>query len=188
MFLAREYNLDVVAADLWVEPHEVAAVCAAAGVAERVDPHRVDSRALPFRDGEFDAVVSIDAFEYFGTDVHFLPSLLRVLRPGALIAVSTPALRPDPYGAAIPGFVREVVGWEAAAWHDPQWWQRHWELTGLVEDVHARWQDGGSDNWRRWAQASAARRGVLTDPVLDMLEQDTEGQLGFTLITARKRI
>jgi cyclopropane fatty-acyl-phospholipid synthase-like methyltransferase len=187
VFLAREYDVDVVAADLWVDPEEVAAVCAAARVADRVDPQRVDARALPFRDGEFDAVVSVDAFEYFGTDVHFLPGLLRVLRPGGLIAVSSPALRPDPYGAAVPDFVRAVVGWEAAAWHEPRWWQRHWELTGLVDDVCARWQDGGGNDWRRWARAGAERRGVPADPVLAMLQQDTGGQLGFALITARKR-
>jgi ubiquinone/menaquinone biosynthesis C-methylase UbiE len=45
-----------------------------------------DVRRLPFRDEEFDAIVSIDAFEYFGTDVHLLPVLLRVLKAGERLA------------------------------------------------------------------------------------------------------
>ena len=188
VFLAREYGLEVVAADLWVDPEEAAAVFDAAGVADRVGARRVDARSLPFEDGEFDAVVSVDAFEYFGTDAHFLPGLLRVVRPGGLIAVSTPALRPDPYSGAVPDFVRQAVGWEAAAWHTPEWWRRHWELTELVDVLDARWQDGGRDDWHRWARLSAGRRDVASDPVLDMLEQDTGEQLGFTLLTARKRL
>jgi hypothetical protein len=41
--------------------------------------------------------VSIDAFEYFGTDVHLLPALLRVLKSGGTIGMTTPGLEPDPF-------------------------------------------------------------------------------------------
>jgi SAM-dependent methyltransferase len=185
VFLARECGVDVVACDLWVPADEAARVFAAAGV--EVTAVQADVRDLPFADAEFDAIVSIDAFEYFGTDVQVLPRLLRVLRPGGSIAISTPALRIDPYAGEVPPYVLEVVGWEAAGWHAPQWWQRHWELSGLLDDVRADWQDGGRDDWLRWARAGAARREEAGDAVVRMLEADTGEQLGFTLLSGVKR-
>lgn len=42
-------------------------------------------------------MVSVNSFEYFGTDVRFLPSLLRVVKPTGRLGVRTSALRDDPY-------------------------------------------------------------------------------------------
>ena len=158
-----------------------------AGVGERVTAIQADARKLPFSDGEFDAIVSIDAFEYFGTDVHLLPSLLRVLKPGGRIAMSTPALVTDPYDGAVPTYVSELAGWEAACWHSPQWWHRHWELSGLLYDITARRQVGGRDDWLLWTQAGGERRGPAgADAVLTMLVSDVSEQLGFALVSATK--
>ena len=142
---------------------------------------------LPFSDGEFDAIVSIDVFEYFGTDVHLLPRLLRVLKPGGRIAMSIPALASDPYEGEVPTYVSELAGWEAACWHSPQWWHRHWELSGLLYDITARRQVGGRDDWLLWTQAGGERRGPAgADAVLKMLVSDVSEQLGFALVSATK--
>jgi ubiquinone/menaquinone biosynthesis C-methylase UbiE len=186
VFLARECSVDVVACDLWVQAERAAKVFDEAGVADRVAAVSADVRDLPFADEEFDAIISIDAFEYFGTDVHLLPCLLRVLKPGGSIAMSTPALRVDPYEGPVPTYVWDVVGAEAAAWHSPQWWQRHWEMSGLLEDVQARWQAGGRDDWLLWARAGREHKGEASDVIVDMLEKDVDEQIGFTLISARK--
>lgn len=183
VFLAREADVEVVAVDRWTPESELRTVMEAAGVADRVDVHQADARELPFADGLFDAVVSIDAFEYFGTDLWFLPALLRVLRPGARIGISTPALRVDPYESAPPATVTDAVGWEAAAWHAPAWWRRHWELTGLVSDVSARMQDGSRDDWIRWVLAGEGPE----SPVLTMLRSLGADDIGFALVSATKR-
>jgi len=60
----------------------------------------------------------------------------------------------DPYVRPPPAQLTALIGGEAAAWHAPQWWKRHWELTGLVTDVTARMQDGSRDDWIRWLQTS----------------------------------
>jgi cyclopropane fatty-acyl-phospholipid synthase-like methyltransferase len=39
-----------------------------AGIADSVFPIHCDARSLPLADDFFDAIVSIDAFPYFGTD------------------------------------------------------------------------------------------------------------------------
>jgi len=187
VFLARECGVEVAACDLWVPVEKAQEIFDAAGVADQVTAFNADVRDLPFNDEEFDAIVSIDAFEYFGTDVYLLPGVLRVLRPNGVVGMSTPALRVDPYEAPVPAYVSAVVGPEAAAWHSPRWWQRHWELSGLLDNVHARWQTGGRDDWLLWARANREYRGETSDVVVDMLEEDVDEQVGFTLITARKR-
>ncbi|MFI8281429.1 DUF5819 family protein [Streptomyces sp. NPDC085929] len=67
VFLAREFGVDVVAADWWIPAEDAAAVFAEAGVGDRVAAVRAEAHALPFEAESFDAIVSIDAFEYFGT-------------------------------------------------------------------------------------------------------------------------
>ena len=186
VFLAREYGCEVVSLDLWVSEEERRAVLESAGVAHRVRVIADDIRTAVLEDDVYNAIVSVDAFEYFGTDTRFLPHLLKALKPGGLIAMSTPALRHDPYAAAVPAYVAATFGAEAAAWHDPGWWKRHWELTGVVENVSARWQQGGRDNWLTWEKVRLSEVGeTAPSPVVDMLEADVDENVGFALVSAR---
>lgn len=183
VFLADEFGVDVVAVDLWVPEAELARNVADAGAGDRVTVVNADARDLPFGDEEFDAIVSVDAFEYFGTDVRFLPGLLRVLKPGGRIGMTTPALRRDPYDEAPPGYVVDLVGWEVAAWHSPQWWATHWNLTGLVDGVTARMQPGGREDWLLWSRALGEDEdGAVTRA----LRQDADELIGFALVSARR--
>ncbi|MEU4561579.1 methyltransferase domain-containing protein [Actinoplanes sp. NPDC023936] len=185
VFLAREYGVDVVASDWWVGAEEATAVFEAAGVANRVTAVHAEAHQLPFDEESFDAIVSIDAFEYFGTADSYLPYLLRFLRPGGQLAVATPGMaREIRELGEIPAHIKEVVGWEAIAWHTPQWWRFQWEITGLVSVASARWQEDGWRDWLLWSRVVS--RDPSSDPVVAMLEKDAGELLGFTLLTARK--
>jgi cyclopropane fatty-acyl-phospholipid synthase-like methyltransferase len=184
VFLVKECAVDVVAFDLWVPEDELRKNLHAAGVADRATAVHGSARELPFHDDEFDAIISVDAFEYFGTDVRFLPDLLRILRPGGWLGMTTPALRDDPYQVQPPAHVTDLVGWEAAGWHAPDWWVTHWQLSGLVDNVNARMQKGGREDWLIWSRALGEDQdGAVTR----MLLADTEGQIGFALVSATKR-
>ncbi|MBO9520418.1 MAG: class I SAM-dependent methyltransferase [Nocardioidaceae bacterium] len=50
-----------------------------------------DARALPFRDGEFDLVLSSDAWEHIEEDAAVAAEAFRVLRPGGTLLVMVPA-------------------------------------------------------------------------------------------------
>lgn len=185
VFLAKEFDVEVWATDLWVPAEAIEATVEAAGVGDAVHAANADARNLPFEDGFFDAVVSIDAWEYFGTDDHFLPGLLRVLRPGGAIGMATPAMHQDVRDLGhIPEHIRTVVGWEALAWHRPTWWQQQWELTGLISDVGARAARSGWSDWLRWARASASD--ADSDEVVHMLTADNGGLLTFALVSGRR--
>ncbi|MCR6030827.1 methyltransferase domain-containing protein [Nocardioides sp. zg-579] len=185
VFLARELDVDVVAFDLWVEEDELRSNLEAHGVADRVTAVNGDVRDLPFDDDEFDVIVSIDAFEYFGTDVRILPSVLRVLKPAGALGMTTPALRTDPYESSPPTYVTDVIGWEAAGWHAPDWWETHWRLSGLVDNITARMQEQGREDWVRWSRALGEDE---DGPVISMLMADHDDQIGISIVSAQKKV
>src|SRR5439155_27091681 len=187
VFLARECAVTVTACDLWVDTEEVNEVLREAGIEDAVTAVNADVRHLPFQNDEFDAIVSIDAFEYFGTDVHLVPVLLRVLKAGGVIGMTTPGLRPDPYEGEVPAKIWSLFGYEVAAWHTPDWWRRHWELSGLIDGIESAWLPNGREYWIRWAEAIQTLSGKDERAVLDLLEGQAGAQMGFVSVTARKR-
>ncbi|WP_406330948.1 SAM-dependent methyltransferase [Streptomyces sp. NBC_00203] len=188
VFLAREYGVDVVAADWWVGAEEAAAVFAAAGVDGQVEAVRAEAHQLPFEEGSFDAIVSIDAFEYFGTADNYLPYLVRFLRPGGQLGIATPALtREVREMGAIPAHIKALVGWEAIAWHTAEWWRFQWEITELVTVTSARLQEDAWRDWLLWTRACAEHLPegrAAHQPVIDMLTADAGEYLSFALVTA----
>ena len=189
VFLAREYGVDVAAADWWIEAHEAQAVFDAAGVADRVTAVRAEAHVLPFEPESFDAIVSIDAFEYFGTADSYLPYLLRFLRPGGQVGMSTPAMTREVRElGAIPAHIKSVWGWEPIAWHTAEWWRFQWEITELVDVTAARLQEDGWRDWLAWTRACAEHQpdNPANQPVIDVLTADGGEFLTFAMIAARK--
>lgn len=187
VFLAREFGVEVWAVDAWVTGREREAVFREAGVADRVHAVQADVRRLPFEEGFFDAIVSIDAWEYFGTDDHLLPTLLRVLRRGGVIGVATPAMRREARDlGVIPDHIRSVVGWEALAWHTADWWEQQWRLGELVTSIRARVQPHGWADWLAWEQAVLASGVTRATSSVEMLETDAGRLLTFAIVSATK--
>ncbi|MGH2406070.1 MAG: class I SAM-dependent methyltransferase [bacterium] len=65
--------------------HHAAANLAAAGVTAELQ--QADARCLPYRDGEFDAVLSAHMLEHLSAPRVALGEMARVLRPGGLLIV-----------------------------------------------------------------------------------------------------
>jgi SAM-dependent methyltransferase len=68
IFLAKEFDVLVWAADLWIKPTDNWRRIEAAGLTDRVLPFYAEAHALPFAAGYFDVILSFDAYHYFGTD------------------------------------------------------------------------------------------------------------------------
>ena len=184
VFLAKEYGVDVVAADLWVDPAVAAATFAEAGVADRVEAVRAEAHTLPFAPESFDVIVSIDAFEYFGTADSYLAYLTGFLKPGGQLGMATPGMRREIRDLGeIPAHIKACVGWEALAWHTAEWWRFQWAITELVTVTSARLQEHGWDDWLTWARAGST---TPEDSVITMLEADRGELLTFALVTAVK--
>jgi SAM-dependent methyltransferase len=87
-----------------------------------------DAHALPFRDGEFGAVICSEMLEHVPYDARIFEELARVLRPGGVLVVGTPD-----YGR-----------WQ---WPFIEWW-----YTRLLPGAH------GHDHVQRYTEASLRRR------------------------------
>jgi SAM-dependent methyltransferase len=191
VFLAREFGVQVVAADLWVSPDDAAATFADAGVTDSVQPVKAEAHALPFAANSFDAIISIDAYEYFGTADSYLAYITRFLKPGGQLAIATPGMTTEVRDLGeIPPHIKACVGWEAIAWHTAAWWRFQWHITELVTVTSARLQPHGCDDWLLWARACREQQPEgareSTESVITMLEADGGEFLSFALVTARK--
>jgi cyclopropane fatty-acyl-phospholipid synthase-like methyltransferase len=184
IFLAREYSVTVWATDLWFSPSENLQRIRDAGVEQSVYPIHSDARTLPFAADFFDAIVSIDAFPYFGTDDHYLGNLARFVKPGGVIAI------------ALAGFVDEIeddVPAHLAEWlqaepslrsmHSSDWWRRHWERSGIVDVQLA---DAMPDGWKLWLEWLKA---IAPDNQMEIQSLDADGgrHLAYNRVVARRR-
>lgn len=187
--LAREASVTVDALDAWISPEELGQVVRAAGVEGSVRALQGDVRTWDFAPESYDAIVSIDAWEYFGTDVHFLPRLLRALKPGGVLAFSTPSLADDPYAVAPLPLLRDLVGADVMAWHSPQWWATHTQVTGGLEDVRAWIPRDSLDLWCAWEDALDTDDRRLREVLEAYRRHSTESPaLGMVHVVARKPI
>lgn len=190
IFLAKEFGAEVWAADLWIDSAENQQRVDDAGVGHLV--HCVDAEAhtLPFEQESFDTIVSIDAYQYFGTADLYIGYLVGFLRSGGRIGCVMPAGLYE-VGADVPEKLRPWWDWEFCCFHSPQWWRTHWHKTGKVEVDHATAVEDGWKDWARFNEITApTMTGWLADAAADtqqMLAADQGEYLGFTQIVATKR-
>jgi microcystin synthetase protein McyJ len=85
------------------------------GVAGRVSFHHGSATAIPFGDGEFSHVMSIEGPEHFDTRDQFLAEAYRVLKPGGVMALADYTL-PQPFRNA---FDRALLHLTCRIWKVP---------------------------------------------------------------------
>ncbi len=191
IFLAKEFGVQVWAADLWMSPDHNYRRAREAGADRLVFPLKAEAHALPFAEGFFDAVVSVDAYQYFGTDELYLGYLSRFLRPGGEI------------GVVVPGFMQEVselpphlnepqsngkVFWEDECWSfkTAAWYERLWKRCRKVHDVRT---DTLADGWRHWRDferaIEAAGKNIFPSDA-EALDADGGRFIGFVRARARR--
>ena len=182
IFLRREFGAQVWATDLWISAAENAKRILGAGIEEGVVAIHADARALPFEPEFFDAVMSIDAFSYFGTDDLYLNYLARFVKPDGQIGIAGAGLMQE-IGGPVPDHLR--AWWEPSMWclHSAAWWRRHWERTGIVAIETA---DTMPEGWRLWLDWQEA---VSPDNAIEItaLKADAGRTLGYVRLVGRRR-
>ncbi|MEM7271530.1 MAG: methyltransferase domain-containing protein [Actinomycetota bacterium] len=189
IFLAREFGATVTAADLWIEASDNQARIEEAGVADLVQAVNAEAHTLPFARGSFDAIVSLDAYQYFGTADLYLGQLVEFLKPGGRLGIVVPSLTSE-LGEAVPETLAPYWEWDFCCFHTPAWWRHHWTKTGKVEVEHVDVVDNGWQDWLRFNDATAPHvRGWMVEACRnthDMLEADRGANLCFTRMVARR--
>ena len=189
IFLAREFGVQVVAADLWVDPSENWTRVKQADLGTHILPVRVEAHDLPFASGSFDAIVSVDAFHYFGTDDLYLDTILELIEPGGRIGIVVPACTEE--AETVLEHLKKAWWPDYRSFHGPAWWRRHWERAEVVEVERCDLIEEGWSDWLHWIQVCKASGipapdGEFVDSGDDLLEADQGRTIGFTRMIARR--
>ena len=192
IFLAKEFGVQVWAADLRVKPTDNWQRIREAGVADRVFPIHAEARSLPCPEEFFDAIVCVDSYVYYGTDDLYLDYFVKFVKPGGQIGIVVPALTRE-FDGAIPEHLTRKhesgdVFWDEECWylHTADWWRHLWARTKLV-DVEAA--DAMPDGWRLWLQhyRAVVAAGTKQCPSeIEALKADGGRYLGFVRMIARR--
>ena len=124
VFLTKEYGFTVYAADLWSDPDENRKFFDTMGLGrEQIIPVKADATALPFEKEFFDAVVSIDSYNYFGRDPLYLDEkLLPFVKRGGYIYIAIPGMRKDCHDALPQELLLSWTPEQLDYMHDVAYW------------------------------------------------------------------
>ncbi len=189
VFLAREFDVAVHAVDLWIQATDNWPRIVEAGEGKRVVPIHADATEdLPFADGYFDSILSVDAYHYFGRDPEFLTHILRYLAPGGTVGIVVPSTREEV--GTWPDSLTPYADDGFETFHSAEWWRELWAGSGLVTVEHAAAHPDGYELWlewsRTWDQWTGAQGGTPFEREVAMLEADADRILGFACIVATK--
>jgi cyclopropane fatty-acyl-phospholipid synthase-like methyltransferase len=190
IFLAREFGVRVWAADLWVDADDNWRRISEAGVGDRVCPIRTECHALPFAEGFFDVVVSVDSYQYYGTDEHYMGYLSRLVRPGGRIGIVVPALMQS-FEGGIPEHLTRKQANGARFWEEECrsfiTLKRWCDLWGGSSRIAITVADELQNGWQYWRdfETEVERAGKNRFPsVAEALEADRGRYLGFVRLVA----
>jgi len=185
IFIAREYDVQVWAADLWIKATDNQERIARQGLGDRVFPINCEAHSLPFANGFFDAIVSLDAYHYFGTDELYLPYIARFLKPGGQIGIVVPGVEHEWTEDD-----RDRIGsyWEPYNYthHTPSWWLGLWTRSECVDAVAEENMPGGYDVWLQWDRTLKEAGVLKRSGDVEMLELDG-GNFTWTRVVGRKK-
>ncbi|HWQ73643.1 MAG TPA: methyltransferase domain-containing protein [Desulfitobacteriaceae bacterium] len=151
LLLAKKYGSCVFAADLWIPPTENHERFRAAGIDDKAVPVSVDAtKGLPFANGYFDILFSVDAYHYFGDTKDMLPSLIPFVKKGGYIAVAVPGIKYE-FGENVPDEMKPFWNDEVARTiHSLAWWKDLWSEAEGIEIADIREMNCCKQAWDEW--------------------------------------
>ena len=150
--MAREYGFTVYAADLWSEPGDNMRFFESLGLSNRqIIPLKADATALPFATEFFDAVVSVDSYNYFGRDPAYLGScLLPLVKHGGTLLFAIPGMVRDCHDDLPACLLESWTPEQLDYMHDMTWWRANIAQTEGIEIVGLREMACTREAWADW--------------------------------------
>lgn len=192
VFLAKEYGVEVWANDLWVSPNMNRKTIAEAGMEKRIFPIRAEAHQLPYAEEFFDAVISIDSFQYYGTADNYMARFHRYLKPGAQIGIVVPSVKEELSYPLPEHLIRQKadgsVFWDEECWtfHSPEWWARHWKRHPFLKFIASDWMPDGCRLWREWEEIVDEANAGYFPSEAETLREDDGRFLGFARVIAKR--
>lgn len=150
--MAREFGFTVYAADLWSDPSDNMRFFEACGLTnQQVIPLKADATALPFAHDFFDAVVSVDSYNYFGRDPSYLGEhLLPLVKRGGELLFAIPGMVRDCHDDLPACLLASWTPEQLEFMHDIGWWRANIEQTEGGEILDMREMACTCEAWADW--------------------------------------
>jgi SAM-dependent methyltransferase len=193
VFLAKEFGVQVWANDLWISATENWERIREAGLENQVYPVHAEAHALPYAEGFFDAITSLDSYQYYGTDDLYLNYFHKFVRPGGQIGIVVPGLAREIKGPVPEHLTRARPGrgplWVDECWcfHTAAWWRRHWDKMSYIRDVAADVMPDGVKHWVQYEKACREAGTLLFPSEEETLEADGGRYLALIRVIARRK-
>lgn len=151
IYLAKEYGVQVFAVDLWISASENYKRFQEMGLENQIIPIHADAMGLPFAEDYFDAVISIDAYHYFGgNETYFDTYLSKLLKKDALIAIGMPGMKHEIHHC-VPDEMKPYWDEEAlATWNTCDWWTKILSKSDQFEIKRIQEMDCFEEAWEAW--------------------------------------
>ncbi|WP_038906911.1 SAM-dependent methyltransferase [Dickeya oryzae] len=165
ILLAKKYDVTVFAADLWITPTENARRFASQGVDSHIIPLLLDvTKEIPFAQEYFDMIISVDAWQYFGSNDSMLAKMLPFVKPNGLIAVAVPGFIQDYSEGNLPEVVKPfwTPDWYFYSCH---WWKTLWEKEPGIEILQLREMDSCQQAWDDFMSCTLAQEMMV--PIME---------------------
>jgi len=152
VFLVREYGYTVYAADLWSDPEENRAFFRTQGLTdEQIVPVKADASALPFERDFFDAVVSIDSYNYFGRDPQYLDACLApFVKRGGYVYIAVPGMKKDCHDHLPPELLLSWTPEQMAYMRDVAYWRSLVGQSQAFQTVSVEEMQSNDEVWADW--------------------------------------
>lgn len=152
VFLAKEFGFTVYAADLWSDPDENRRFFNTFGLSQtQIVPVKADATALPFSKEFFDAVVSVDSYNYFGRDERYLDEkLLPFVKSGGYVYISVPGMKKDCHDNLPAELLLSWTPEQLDYMHDVQFWESVVSKSKTAEVLCVKEMESNEEVWADW--------------------------------------
>ncbi len=186
IFMANETPArHVYALDLWISASDNYERIRKNHLEDRIIPIHGDALDMPFARDYFDAIVSVDAYHYFGCKGGvFAEKILPFVKKGGYVMIAVPGIREEPQGELRELFTTWAEGDDSELFRTVDWWRDL--LTrecGEGCDVTVKEGECFDEAWKDWFDTG--HEYGLRDK--EFLEKGLNRILNFVMIYVRKK-
>ena len=150
--MAKEYGFKVYATDLWSNPDENRKYFYSLGLDENsIVSIKADSTDLHFDKNFFDAVVSVDSYNYFGRDENYLDNkLLPFVKNEGYIYIAIPGVKNDCHDNLPKELLLSWTPEQLDYMHDIKYWENIFNKSNDSEIIKIEEMESNEKVWNDW--------------------------------------
>jgi cyclopropane fatty-acyl-phospholipid synthase-like methyltransferase len=185
IFLAKECDVQIIAADLWINASGNMERIKDKNIETNVFPINAEAHNLPFANECFDVIVSVDSYQYYGTNELYLDYILKFLKPSGQIGIVIPSVGKE-FDEKIPEKLKPYWESDMYCFHTIEWWKKLWNHNENIDIEVADSMPNGYNNWLLWDKTLKEYGVLKRSGDVELLEADKEN-FTFSRIIGKKK-